>query len=719
MVGAAAIGGAVLVAVALVAVALRPTTAPESSPSAPAQRPFSGVVAYYEVMTGRGVTLYERRLDGISLPRAVAQQTGASYGRTFSVSPDGRWALAFLPTQGQDGGLDVTVARIDIATGDRTELGTIDGVAIQGLGIWSADGAAWANTALDADGDRLGTAVVDVAAGRLTVIKDTRGRPYAFEGPTRLLLYEERGPVDAPQDWAFQRIDVSSGESAQVGLAALPPLPGAFAPVSLATGQGVLLAHERDAAEQDHVIVRLRDLRRGTVRDLVTLDALERAVLTPSGDAIVGCNDDAVLLIAFDGTSRTALQADGIDCFDDGFLSARGGLAAVGAWDEGSILRLLDTATGQILRLPLANVDRNAEAHLAGIVGESLVGAALPPVADPGPTPVPHDAQPVAGAPLLPRIVVETNAAGVPVVRAERVTAGVNGGMAVVSTMAPIQLPRAMGIADQPWVEPLRSAAGEDILLVINWEGAGEFWMWHADGSRDRLTVPDGFPLFSDGWALSPDGTRLAAATFDQAVTLVTWELATGSTHAVRLHSAYGRVEGWPRDDAVLVGHGICTEGCPGRYAYSRVVDPTTGKLYPIDATGTSAGIGLHFMNFEPHRILPDAINEEDSDDLEIPWPKELPAIRRVIVRGDDLIVVAGEPARGLQVLRLDDGYRRALDGRQQAAPVRLGTLPTGAEFGWLSDDGRWALTEELYDFGALVDLTTGAEYAIEPGIRA
>ena len=683
----------------------RPTPGPEPSPSAAVP---AGVTVYYEAVGARGVTLYERRLDGISRPRAVAVQPGASYGRTFIVSPDGRTAIVLLPVDAPDPG--VAVATLDIASGRRSELGVIPGTLDPADGRWSADGTVWATSTLDADFDRAGTLVVDVTGGRAQQIAGSHGRPLVFETPAHLLLIDEEPLDGGGLRWRFERVDAAARTVQPVDVADLEAIEAMLAPVSLVTHTGVQTMRE-DAGTR----IELVDLLTGVATPLARVRSVELAFFTARGDAVMVCHPGGVHVVTLDGIVREVAAGAGISCYDGTTLSANGVVAGLTAWEDRSVLRVVDLVTGRALELPLPGRDVVEEAHFAGLVGETLTGASLPAGPDPEAT-APPAGQPVAGAPTRLRTAVDVGADGVPRVKADRVTPGDGGGLVIRSTMQPIPVPEARRQDDFVNIRAFPAGDGGDVLLGVAWEDGSSFWRWHEDGSREPIALPRDWPATTFEWALSPDGRSIAGiryGTDPSDADVLIWDVGSDRVRSFPAPDDYTFLNGWPVANAIELGHVVCTEGCEGRYAHRVLVDPRTGKRLPLADDGTSAGRSLHMVYVDDDRVIRlDAVNDEDADDRAIAWPGELPRpVRAIPDAVGDLMVAAGDRVAGLEVFRLPDGIRRAIDGRPPLAPIRLGRLPPGADLAGVSA-GRWATTEEPGNT-ALIDLSSGREWLV------
>src|SRR5258707_12960644 len=72
--------------------------APGGSGDGASVRPAAaGPLVYYEVLDAAGSRLLERRLDGTSLARVVAERTIVDYGRTGTADPAGTIPIARTP----------------------------------------------------------------------------------------------------------------------------------------------------------------------------------------------------------------------------------------------------------------------------------------------------------------------------------------------------------------------------------------------------------------------------------------------------------------------------------------------------------------------------------------------------------------------------------------------------------------------------------------------
>src|SRR4051812_29880157 len=157
-----AMAGVAAVVVATVAIGLaRPAVAPEPSPrpGTASEAPAVGPVVYSEIVDADGAVLIERRLDGRSLPRRVAERTNDDGGRTWSVDPSGTVAVAAIA--GRAGW------RLDaVSIADGSDLWTLEIVGVDlGEAVWSPDGHRLALIARPADDTHDQAIVVDVRDG--------------------------------------------------------------------------------------------------------------------------------------------------------------------------------------------------------------------------------------------------------------------------------------------------------------------------------------------------------------------------------------------------------------------------------------------------------------------------------------------------------------------------------------------------------------------------
>ena len=589
-----AIVAVAVVAVAAVAVAvIGSRRGPAPTPSGPAPTTIavagSGPRAYYAVTVGRGASLYERVLDGHSLPRLVATQPGTTSGRIFEVSPDGTWALIVASVVDRAMGQATTIARVRVSDGTREPLGMVAGTAEDGVGVWSADGAAFATTVDDPTTGGRVVLIVDIASGRLTRVPIKQQQPLLFEDRTRLLLEQ---PVIDPltgedRTWRVERIDSTTGEVVPVAFVGLtgPTTTAAANDVSFAIGAAIQVRSVPDTRSGPTGELVLHDLRTDSERTIAPVDDVSWLAFTPDSATIVVCGPRALQAIAIDGTTRDLVRDRSFDCLEGGVFSAGGGLVGVSTWDDRSILRVVDVATARVAILPLP--DPIAEAHLVALVGETLPDQPLPPVADPAPAPAPSGGLAVAGAPTLTRVQVTVAPDGTPSVHAERLTAGASGGLTTVATMPPIPMPEAKGRSVQ--ASGIRDPTGDGVVIVVRWDTEGRVWRWHDDGRRERLATPPGFPVGGDLPVIAPDGRHLATtASGRDGPVIAIWDLHAGALRAVPMPRQYDRVEGWPRADRIRVATASVRRDAPGgtptRCSWIRAPDapgrsPATGRV--------------------------------------------------------------------------------------------------------------------------------------------
>src|SRR4029079_4424094 len=98
-------------------------------------------------------------------------------------------------------------------------------------------------------------------------------------------------------------------------------------------------------------------------------------------------------------------------------------------------------------------------------------------------------------------------------------------------------------------------------------------------------------------------------------------ELGATRTTVIPIRGEYNRLEGWWSATELRVGHGVCTEGCTGRFAWSarlRVRDERLAGLGPADR---ARGPVDQVVSDDRGGLVMTSINEDPSEDIRIDWP--------------------------------------------------------------------------------------------------
>jgi hypothetical protein len=266
-----------------------------------------------------------------------------------------------------------------------------------------------------------------------------------------------------------------------------------------------------------------------------------------------------------------------------------------------------------------------------------------------------------------------------------------------------------------------------DILVWVEGPAGAQAWLWAPGGVRRELRLPADWPPRTSDVNWRPDGLALAAAAYETGADDTTRSgfvigSLGGGTKWLEVPAGYDRLEGWWTQDELLVGHGICTEGCPGRYSYSARLSVADAMLRQFSATQDGRlPIHLAYPDESGRAIVLSAVNEDPTHDIRIDWPPSIPAEGGLEVIGwsarpRSLFVVA-RTAAGPGVYRIDDPIGRARAGHvTDPAPVRVGGLPSaGFVSVSISPDGRWAEVSDRTGASQLIELASGRTWPIDP----
>jgi hypothetical protein len=717
--GIAAIGALIGIAVATaLAIGLgRPGPGPNPSiaPSAAA----TGPVVFYEALDADGSLLMARPLDGRSLARVIARRPNLDYTRTWTVDPTGRVAIAHF--DGSDGS---RLEAIDTATG--ASLWVVDAPAVDlGFGAWSSDGARFAATTQPEDATKRQAVIVDVASGAImnVPIPPDPGIQ-GFDADGALVLRERL--TDAKQQtlgWRFLRIDPATARIEQLSVPpAIGPSTTGGDDVDPAIGIGLDLAPRDDGTGTD---VRAWSLAGGVARTMATFDSVDTIAFDPAGRLVaIGAGDTSVVVASLDGHQSPIWKGKGRG---DLAWSAAGDYLGINSWDRVSGIDVVERSSGRVVHLPIpAGI---AQATLIRIVG----GVALPetalPAVEPTPTPTPGPSGPdlSAASAILAGWIDQTGPHAI--VHVERLIPTQGGGLRTTSTMEPADVgvtpPPGTGDVggDALLLTLLPRPGSPDVLVWVDTPAGTRAWLWAPGGTRRDLTLPAGWPARTSDISWRPDGLALAATAYETSAdgtTRAGFVIASlgGGTKRLKLPQDYDRLEGWWSQAELLVGHAICTEGCPGRYSYSARLAVANGTLRQFKATDLGRlPIDNWSIDDGGRTIILSALNEDTANDIRIDWPASTPIDGGLDVVGwsSDArsLFVTARTAAGPAIYRIDNPIGRARAGHlADPAPVRVGGLPAGTVS--VSPDGNWAVTSDRTGASLLVELASGRTWPID-----
>jgi hypothetical protein len=719
--GIAAIGALIGIAVATaVAIALSrpgPGPGPSSAPTATATT--SGPVVFYEVLDADGSLLMARPLDGRSLARVVARRPNLDYTRTWTVDPTGHVAIARF--DGSDGS---RLEAIDTVTG--ASRWVVDAPAVDlGFGAWSPDGARFAATTQPEDATKRQAVIVDVATG--TVVNVTIPPApgiQGFDADGALVLRERL--TDAKQQtlgWRFLRIDPATAQIEQLSVPpAIGPSTTGADDVDPEIGIGLDIAPRDDGSGTD---VRTWSLGGGKPRTMASFESVDTIGLDPGGHLVaIAVSDTSVVVASLNGHSSSIWTGKGRG---DLAWSAGGDYLGVNSWDRVSQIDVVEVSSGRVVHLPIAS--GIAQATLVRIVGGVRLPDTALPAVEPTPTPTPGPSGPDLAAASAVIAGWIDQAGPRAIVHVERLIPTEDGGLRTTSAMEPADVgltpPPGSGDVggDALLLTVLPRPGSPDILVWVDTPTGARAWLWAPFGTRRELALPAGWPARASDISWRPDGLALAATAYETGVdgtTRAGFVVGTlgGGTKRLGLPPNYDRLEGWWTQGELLVGHAVCTEGCPGRYSYSARLAVSTGKLHQFSSTDHGR-LPIHNWSIDDsgRTILLSAVNEDPANDIRIDWPASIPIDGGLDVVGwspdASSLFVTARTAAGPAVYRIDDPIGRATGGHlADPVPVRVGALPAGDVS--VSPDGLWAVTSDRTGASRLVELASGRAWPID-----
>jgi hypothetical protein len=718
--GIAAIGALIGVAVATALAIGLSRPGPGPSPSVTSATPaVTGPVVFYEVLDADGSLLVARSLDGRSLARVVARRPNLDYARTWTVDPSGRLAIAHFDDS--DGS---RLEAIDTVTGASRWVVDVPAVDL-GFGAWSPDGARFAATTQPEDATKRQAVIVDVASGAITNVPIPPDPGIqGFDADGALVLRERM--TDAMQQtlgWRFLRIDPATAKIEQLSVPpAIGPSTTGGDDVDPAIGVGLDLAPRDDGTGTD---VRRWSLAGGRPRTLATFDSVDTIALDPVGRLVaIGVGDTSVVVAGLDGRSSPIWTGKGRG---DLAWSADGDYLGVNSWDRVSRIDIVERSSARVVHLPIPS--GIAQATLVRIVG----GVALPrtalPAVEPTPTPTPGPSGPdlAATSAIIAGWIDQTGPRAI--VHVERLIPTQGGGLRSTSSMEPADVGASLGPGtgdvggDALLLSLLPRPGSPDILVWVDSPGGSRAWLWAPGGTRRDLALPAGWPSRTSDISWRPDGLALAATAYQtgaDGTTRAGFVIGTlgGGTRRLGIPPDYDRLVGWWSRDELLVGHAICTEGCPGRYSYSARLAVATGKLRQFGSTDHGR-LPIHNWSVDENgrTIVLSAVNGDAANDIRIDWPASIPIEGGLDVVGWSAdarsLFVTARTAVGPAIYRIDDPIGRAHGGRlTDPAPLPIGGLPAGDAS--ISPDGQWAVTSDRTGASRLVELASGRAWPID-----
>jgi hypothetical protein len=716
------LGGAIAAVLVVISVAAWTQSDPSrdrpgSSGAASDGPPAVGPIVYFEVLDASGSHLIERRLDGRSLARVVASRTDVDYGRTWIVDPTGTLAIALVP--GQD---EQRLEAISIATGAslwsaRTPAAAVDQAA------WSVDGQRFAVASLGTDQGPREAIVIDAGTGQFvrTEIPDD-SIIQGFDGGGGVILRQHiPSPDGVNVGWRFLRLDPSTGTIER--LVALPDVgPASDWSEDVDPAAGLAVDTTIGANEQGTAI-RLWPLRGGAKRVLATLPSIDRIGIDPAGEGVAISAAQTIKFLSFDGGATDLFT--GPDPISDFSWSTDGDYLAVATDRRGPNLTIVERATGRSVELPHA--DAVAQLLLVRILGGVPLPAAALPAVEPAPSPTPAPSGPdVAGFDGLFSGWVERTADS-QLVHVEHLVPTEAGGLRVVAKMPILDLgPPAVPDDGGPELQLLPRPGSDDLLVWIGEAERATGWLWDGSAALQVLDLPADWPDNAFDVAWRPDGAALAASAGRASADgefegiFVIAALSDRTTTVVPIVGSYDRLQGWWSADELRVGHGICAEGCEGRFALAarlRIRDHRLVELTPIDRA--HAPIDEAIMDPGRLSIVLSMINDDTTDDIVTDWPAALGSVDALDLVGfaadGRSLVVAQAATTGTDLYRIDDPVGRAVAGRlADPQPVRLAALAGRGLRVDVSPDDGWLIVIDRVDNVRLVRLADGRSWSVD-----
>ena len=440
-------------------------------------------------------------------------------------------------------------------------------------------------------------------------------------------------------------------------------------------------------------------LRGGASRTLATLSSVDKVVIDPGGTGVAVSAAQTIRFVAFDGRASDIFS--GPDPIADFSWSDGGDYLAVATDRRGPNITIVERATGRSVELPRG--DAVAQFVLVRLIGGAPLPADPLPAAEPPPSPSagPSGADVAGFAGVLSAWVDRDGPTQV--AHLERLVPTEAGGLRVAAALQVLPRP-----------------GSSDILIWI-WASDGALgWLWDGANGLHPLALPADWPKTAFDLSWRPDGRALAATAgratrngFEDVFVIA----APGGrrTTIVPIVGAYDRLEGWWSPTELRVGHGVCTDGCAGRYAYDarlRIRDHHLAQLTPADRRHEP----IDEILVMPPGIVLSMINEATADDITIDWPDGPGSVEPIGFGGDGhSLLLAVENAAGTDVERIADPIGRAVGGRlTDPQPTLLAHLAGRSLRIDVSPDGAWATVVDRVDDIHLVRLADGRSWPID-----
>ncbi len=672
-----------------------------------------GPVIYYEVLDALSSKLMERRLDGQSLPRLVAERTDAEYGRTWIVDPAGRVAIAAIPGHDQQ-----VLAAVAVATAAPLWSITTP-IADVGQAVWAADGRRLAVLASGGDGPPK-LLVIDVESGQLlqlAVPGDVIVQGFASGGD---LVLRQRLPSPDGLNVGWRFLVVRPGAAAVTPAAALPDVgPATDAAEDVDPAAGIAIDQTLGASDAGTAL-RMWPLGGGATRILATVPSVDKLAIDPTGTGVAISSANTIRFIGFDGRATDLFS--GAAPIADFKWSDRADYLAIATDRRGPNITILERASGRSVELPGGS--DASQFLIVRIVGGTPLPAAPLPATEPSPTPTaaPSGADVAAFNGALSGWVDRTGSTQI--AHVERLVPTADGGLRVAAAMPPLDLGPAVVPDDGgPTLRILPRPESGDVLIWIWTADRVSGWLWDGAATRSLLPLPVDWPRNAfdvvwrpDGQAIAATAGRVTRAGFEDIFVIVA--LGARRTTVVPIVGDYNRLEGWWSATELRVGHGICVEGCSGRYAYDarlRVRDHHLVQMTPADRSHAP----IDHLAVSGSSIVLSIVNDATTDDIVVDWPpSEGPTdgVEPIGFAGDGrTLLLAAGTAAGTNLIRIADPIGRAVGGRlADPQPERLAQLDGRNLRIDVSPDQGWAIVIDRVDNIHLVRLADGRSWPID-----
>jgi hypothetical protein len=315
---------------------------------------------------------------------------------------------------------------------------------------------------------------------------------------------------------------------------------------------------------------------------------------------------------------------------------------------------------------------------------------------------------------------------GAAVLHVERRVPTADGGMRIVAAMATADLGSSALLDDLgPTITLLPRPGSRDVLVWVLTPERTLSWLWAGDGTRRDVPVPSDWPATTYDLAWRPDGQAIAAtASVSEAgevrevIVVARLNGRTSTVVPFPANRPYDRLEGWWSNTELRLGHAICTEGCPGRHAWSARLGISNHRLTELTVADRAHGPVDTVVPVDPSGLDLTLGNDLPESTVHVTWPASIgatgPEFIGFAADGRSLIV-ASQPAQGTDIYRIADPAGRAIDGRlADPTPTLLGHLARRGVEVSVSPDERWALVTDRTGGIELAELATGRTWPID-----